>query len=111
MKKLAFLYQPVSDLKRSLAFYEDLLGFEVAWREGETTAGLKIPETPVRIMLDVDDGMPGPVFEVESVDGFYTENRDRFTWVQAPVDIPGGRWAIFLDPDEKPVRVLDESRP
>jgi len=109
--KLAFLYQPVADLKQALAFYRDDLGFEVAWREGETTAGLKLPGTDVRLMLDVDDGLPGPVFQVESVDAFYDQHQARYPWTQTPVDVPGGRWAIFVDPEGKPVRLLDESRP
>jgi catechol 2,3-dioxygenase-like lactoylglutathione lyase family enzyme len=108
---LAFLYQPVTDLKRSLAFYQEELGLEIAWREGETTAGLKIPGTDVRLMLDIDEGAPGPVFQVDSVDAFYAQHRNRYHWTTLPTDIPGGRWAVFLDPDRKPVRIFDESRP
>jgi len=108
---LAFLYQPVADLKRAVAFYQQELGLEIAWREGETTAGLKMPGTDVRLMLDVGEGIPGPVFQVDSVDAFYVHRRDRYRWTTPPTDIPGGRWAVFLDPDDKPVRILDESRP
>lgn len=110
--KLAFVYYPVADLSAALRFYRDELGFEEAWREGEGTAGLTLPGTSARLMLDVDatERRPGAVFEVDSVDAFYQGHRDQYTWEEAPVDIPGGRWAVFLDPTGNLVRLIDESR-
>ncbi len=53
--KLSFLYHPVIDLKESLIFYRDVLGFEEAWREGNHTVALSIPNTEQRIMLEADE--------------------------------------------------------
>jgi catechol 2,3-dioxygenase-like lactoylglutathione lyase family enzyme len=112
--RLAFVYCPVNDVEAALRFYRDLLGFEVAWREGETTVGLRLPDTDVRLMLDHDDAednRAGPVFLVTSVDAFWREHRETVRFIRQPVDIPGGRWAVFQDPSGHPVRILDESRP
>jgi hypothetical protein len=35
-----------------LALYRDELGWEEAWREGDTTVSLKLPGTDVQLMLD-----------------------------------------------------------
>lgn len=112
---LAFVYCPVKDLDAALRFYHEQLGFEIAWREGDSTVGLKLPGTDVRLMIDVDEderaGGPGPVFLVDSVDAFWQERRGEFRFSREPVDIPGGRWAVFEDPSGHAVRILDESRP
>jgi catechol 2,3-dioxygenase-like lactoylglutathione lyase family enzyme len=110
--KLAFIYYPVADLGTALRFYRDELGFEEAWREGQSTAGLKMPGTEVRIMLDVDpvERRSGGVFQVDSVDTFYAEHESRYHWIKPPVDIPDGRWAVFEDPTGNLVRLIDESR-
>ncbi len=110
--KLAFVYYPVADLTTSLRFYRDELGFEEAWREGDGTAGLVLPGTSARLMLDVvkeGDRRPGAVFQVDSVDQFYREH-PQYVWQEEPADIPGGRWAVFLDPTGNVVRLIDESR-
>ena len=71
--KLTFLYQPVKDLKESVAFYRDTLGFDESWREGESTAAFKLPGSEVELMLDVppDTGPrwgAGGFYAVDSVD-------------------------------------------
>jgi catechol 2,3-dioxygenase-like lactoylglutathione lyase family enzyme len=50
--KLEFLYTPTRDLQASLALYRDELGWEEAWREGDSTASLKVPGSDVQLMLD-----------------------------------------------------------
>lgn len=111
--KLAFVYYPVADLSQALRFYRDELGFEEAWREGEGTAGLNLPGTSARLMLDVagqGESRPGAVFQVDSVDQFYAEHREQYVWQEEPCDIPGGRWAVLVDPTGNVVRLIDESR-
>ncbi|MBO8157725.1 MAG: VOC family protein [Bacillaceae bacterium] len=107
--RLVFLYQPVKNLKESLAFYRDELGFEEAWREGEHTAALKLSDSNVRLMIeDIDEGYgPGGVFLVDSVDEFFKENQRKLDFLQEPVDIPPGRYAIFQDNSGNPIRILD----
>ena len=113
--RLAFVYCPVRELEPALAFYRDQLGFEVDWREGDATVGLKLAGTDVSLMLDVDDGASGakvcPMFQVESVDAFYEEHRATLRFIREPRDIPGGRLASFVDPSGNLIEILDESRP
>lgn len=110
--KLAFMYYPVKDLKETLQFYREVLGFEEAWREGEHTAALKLPDSDVRIMIeDEDEGLPaGGVFLLESVDAFFEENKQKVKFVKEPYDIPPGRYAIFTDNSGNPIRILDFSK-
>jgi catechol 2,3-dioxygenase-like lactoylglutathione lyase family enzyme len=107
--KLVFLYQPVKNLKESLTFYREVLGFEEAWREGEHTAALKLPDTDVRLMIeDEDEGLPsGGVFLVDSVDTFFNEHKDQLEFLRQPCDIPPGRYAIYADNAGNPIRILD----
>ena len=75
--KLEFLYAPTRDLQAALALYRDELGWEEAWREGETTVSLKLPGTDVQLMLDatVPDGGGafGPIFVLDDVKQFFAE--------------------------------------
>lgn len=107
--KLVFLYHPVSNLKDSLAFYRDTLGFEEAWREGEHTVALQLPGSDVRLLIEDDElGLaPGGVFLVDSVDGFYKENKDQLEFIKQPVSIPPGRYAIYKDNSGNLLRILD----
>ncbi|MBA2665652.1 MAG: VOC family protein [Trueperaceae bacterium] len=111
--KLIFVYTPVQDLKASLALYRDELGFEEAWREGDTVAGLTLPGVDVHMMLEEDPaevGKPGPIFEVDSVDDFYAARRDRLAFTVMPHDIPPGRYAAFDDASGNRIRILDTSK-
>lgn len=107
--KLIFLYHPVKNLKESLAFYREKLGFEEAWREGDHTAALKCPDSDIQIMIDEDEHelSAGGVFLVESVDEFYNDNKDTLEFIKGPVDIPPGRYAIYKDNSGNPLRILD----
>ncbi|WP_409270139.1 VOC family protein [Neobacillus sp. SCS-31] len=112
--KLLFLYHPVKNLKESLAFYRDNLGFEESWREGEHTAALKLPGSEVQLMLedemDKEEMTPGGIFLVDSVDSFYEENKQKYEFTKEPFDIPPGRYAIYLDNSGNPIRILDFSK-
>ena len=99
--KLTFLYHPVKDLDQAVAFYRDVLGWDEAWREGETTAAFSIPDSTVQVMLDVtgsDEGGPSGFYEVDDVDAFYAARRDSVKWVEPPEDLPPIRCAAFTDP-------------
>ncbi|WP_409296537.1 VOC family protein [Peribacillus sp. SCS-26] len=107
--KLVFLSHPVKNLKESLAFYRETLGFEEAWREGEHTAALYMPGTDVRLLLENDepDTEAGGVFLVDSVDRFHEEKNRSMEVVKAPVDIPPGRFAIYRDNSGNYIRIID----
>ncbi|WP_421385325.1 VOC family protein [Bacillus salacetis] len=107
--KLVFLYHPVANLKESLKYYRETLGFEEAWREGEHTVALSLPDSDVRLLIEEDekDLAAGGVFLVDSVDQFFKENKEVLTFVTEPVDIPPGRYAIFKDPAGNYIRILD----
>lgn len=110
--KLSLIYMPVKDLEAALALYRDTLGLEVAWREGDMTAGLTLPGTEVELMLDQDapeGDKPGPFFQVDDVDAFYAQRRDELAFVAPPKSIPPGRYVAFDDPSGNRVHVLDLS--
>ena len=108
--KLEFWYAPVADLPASLTFYRDTLGWEEAWREGETTASLKLPGTDVQLMLDVStEYVAGPIFFVDRVADLQAQHGDRLTWRYPPSAIPGGQLGGFEDPARNVVYVMDQA--
>jgi catechol 2,3-dioxygenase-like lactoylglutathione lyase family enzyme len=109
--KLTFFYLPVADLKEALALYRDTLGWQEAWREGDTTTSLRLPGTEIELMVDADDGSmtPGPVFEVDSVQEFFARHRGELRFRFEPKEIPGGFWSAFEDPSGNLTYVLDQS--
>lgn len=111
--RLAYFYQSVSDLPAALAFYRDALGFDEAWREGDSTVAFQLPGSPVQLMVDQrpseeERWESGAVFEVDDVDTF-TKEHDGFRWLGETLDIPGGRLAAFADPSGNVIHVLDQS--
>lgn len=109
--KLTFLYQPVKDLKESVAFYRDTLGLDEAWREGDMTVAFALPGTEVAVMLDVPNGEnwgPGGFYEVESVEKFVADHPG-VTLAGEVFPIPGGHGARFLDPSGNVLYLLDQS--
>jgi predicted enzyme related to lactoylglutathione lyase len=109
--KLTFVYAPVRDLGQALAFHRDVLGWEEAWREGDTTVAFKLPDTDVEYMIDVNTngGRPGPMFLVDSVSDFHAAHRDRLHFESEPAEIPGGYMLEFDDASGNAIYVLDQS--
>lgn len=110
--KLVFLYHPVKNIKESVTFYRENLGFEETWREGNHTVALKLPNTDIQLMIEDDeDGLSaGGVFLVDSVDEFFEENKNKLHFVKEPIDIPPGRYAIYEDNSSIPIRIIDFSK-
>src|SRR5262249_13128585 len=110
--KLSYVHQPVQDLKAALTFYRERLGFEEAWREGDSTAALKLPGTEVQLLVDEDpnEEKAGPTFTVESVDAFYQEHKGKIHFLFEPRDIPPGRYSAFADPSGNVIRLIDLTR-
>jgi hypothetical protein len=109
--KLEFLYTPVRDLKPALALYRDSLGWEEAWREGDTTVALKMPGSDVQLMLDAHEpnGGPGPIFIVESVHDFHAQRPAALAIREEPSEIPGGFMVTNEDPSGNPMYVMDQA--
>jgi catechol 2,3-dioxygenase-like lactoylglutathione lyase family enzyme len=109
--KLEFLYTPVKDMKAALALYRDSLGWEEAWREGDSTVSLKLPGTEVQLMLDTmgSDGAVGPIFVVESVEQFHANRPTELATRAEPHEIPGGFMAAYEDTSGNPIYVLDQA--
>jgi catechol 2,3-dioxygenase-like lactoylglutathione lyase family enzyme len=109
--KLEFLYTPVTDLKAALALYRDTLGWEEAWREGDSTVSLKLPGTDVQLMLDEMEaaGRVGPIFVVDSVESFHADRPRELGVREEPQAIPGGFLATYEDPSGNPIYVMDQT--
>jgi catechol 2,3-dioxygenase-like lactoylglutathione lyase family enzyme len=111
--KLEFLYTPTRDLQASLALYRDELGWEEAWREGESTVSLKVPGSDVQLMLDaVEDNAGsafGPVFVLDDLRRFDAERPRRLRATSEPEEIPGGYLATYQDPSGNTIYVMDQS--
>ena len=108
--KLEFWYAPVADLAPALALYRDRLGWEEAWREGDSTVSLQLPGTEVQLMLDRGEKyVAGPIFTVDSVRDFRSRHDGSLRWRYEPVDIPGGLLGGFEDESGNVVYVMDQS--
>ncbi len=109
--KLEFLYMPTRDLSAALALYRDGLGWQEAWREGESTVSLILPGTDVQLMLDASDpdAAFGPIFVVDDVRDFHTDRPSALQVSAEPEAIPGGSMATYADQSGNRIYVLDQS--
>lgn len=111
--KLKYLFYPVKDLRRSLAFYKKI-GMEEAWWADQNTVTLNIPGSNVQMMLEQDEAedklTPGGMFLVDSVDQFYREHADDYDFKIKPCDVPPGRYAAFEDASANTIRVVDSTK-
>lgn len=86
------------------------MGWTEAWREGNDTVCFLIPQSETRLLIERDENpKSGGLFEVENVDQFYAENREKLNFIEEPRDIPPGRYAAFQDPAGNVARILDFS--
>ena len=106
----------VSDMKRSIAFYRDVIGmplkFETShWTEFATdgaTWALHQSETDHRPdpKGDPPPGRCRPVFTVPDLDAFHQRMIDHgVPCLQEPTELFGARLAQYRDPDGMPVSV------
>lgn len=109
--KLEFLYMPTRDLKAALALYRDSLGWQEAWREGESTVSLALPGTEVQLMLDATDpdAAFGPIFVVDNVKEFHAGRPSELRVAMEPEAIPGGFLATFEDQSGNTIYVMDQT--
>jgi catechol 2,3-dioxygenase-like lactoylglutathione lyase family enzyme len=109
--RLEFLLMPTRDLSAALALYRDGLGWQEAWREGDTTVSLTMPGAEVQLMLDANDpdAASGPIFVVDSVHAFHTGRPSELRTSAEPDAIPGGFLAAYQDPSGNTIYVMDQS--
>ena len=109
--KLEFLLVPTRDLKSALGLYRDELGWQEAWREGESTVSLALPGTEVQLMLDANDpnAASGPIFVVENVRAFHERRPSGLRASMEPEAIPGGFLASYTDPSGNTMYIMDQS--
>jgi lactoylglutathione lyase len=111
----------VSDMKRSVAFYRDVIGLQLKfdspeWSEFATdgvTLGLHRADGPAP--LQGDDAVPAgscrPGLHVDDLDAFHSRMIEHgVICTQQPMDLFGARMAQYLDPDGLAISVSEERR-
>lgn len=109
----------VSEMKRSIAFYRDMLGLNLKyetpeWTEfesGETTVALHISEQSDPDQKDKNQNIAGqcrPGFSVTNLDALHEKLISHGTrCVQQPKESFGARIAQYLDPDGLAVSISE----
>jgi lactoylglutathione lyase len=110
----------VSDMKRSVVFYRDVLGiplrFETAeWTEFATDgATLALHASKASKPAEDNQEQPGrcrPGLGVPNLDAFHERMVEKgVPCVQEPTETFGARLAQYLDPDGLPISVSEERR-
>jgi len=102
---------PVPDLDRGMAFYRDVLGHQLIWRnEATAQAALQMPESDTEIVLTTRQGYE-PDWKVASAEAavkMFAENGGKV--LAGPMDIPIGRLAIVEDPFGNRLVLLDSTK-
>jgi predicted enzyme related to lactoylglutathione lyase len=102
---------PVPDLDRGMAFYHDVLGHQLIWRnEAAGQAGLRLPESGTEIVLTTRQSYE-PDWKVASADAAaeaFAANGGRV--LVEPTDIPIGRLAVVEDPFGNRLVLLDSTK-
>ncbi len=102
---------PVPDLDRGMAFYRDVLGHRLLWRNEATgQAGLQTPVSDTEIVLTTRQDYE-PDWKVASADAaaeVFGANGGRV--LVEPMDIPIGRLAIVEDPFGNRLVLLDSTK-
>jgi len=93
-----------SDLERSVAFYGEILGFDVSARFGEFVF-FDTGATMLALSSELQPAVKGPathecVFGVASVTEAFERLKDRIVFLNEPRAVNAENWAVnFRDPD------------
>jgi predicted enzyme related to lactoylglutathione lyase len=102
---------PVPDLDHGMAFYRDVLGHRLIWRnEAAGQAGLRTPGSSTEIVLTTRQNYE-PDWKVASAElaaEIFDANGGRV--LVEPMDIPIGRLAIVEDPFGNRLVLLDSTK-
>ena len=123
LMRLQYVIVYCSDMKRSIAFYRDQLGFPLKrespeWSEfhcGPVTLALHIgkPEQAnPRVRAETAAGQARLSFEVLDIEAFCREKREKGVEFALPPTKQefGTRLAVLLDPDGLPISVTEAFR-
>jgi catechol 2,3-dioxygenase-like lactoylglutathione lyase family enzyme len=106
--KLRFLLTPVPDLAGALPFFRDRLGWDEAWREGDSTVAFRLPDSQAQVMVVAGgDDPPGPMYEVPDLDAFLAEHAD-LPVLSDRAPIPDGSVIGLGDPGGNVFYVFDQ---
>ncbi len=120
--KVTYAIVFVSDMKRSVSFYRDVIGlplkFESShWTEfatGGATLALHVSDVPRSDAADSEDlpaGRCRPGLSVPNLDEFHQKMADHnVPCIQEPKEIFGAKLAQYLDPDGLSFSVGEERR-
>lgn len=117
MKKLDYAIVFVSDMKRSIAFYRDVIGFPLKFESPHWTEfaneGSTLALHPADSVNPMSEGQsPAGTshigFVVEDLDAFHRKMQaDQVRCLQPPKQEEFGRLAIYADPDGLPISVAE----
>jgi predicted enzyme related to lactoylglutathione lyase len=112
IKNLAFVGIPVTDLERARAFYEGVLGLEIAETMGQGTwIEYSLGNNTLAIASVGDKWLPSsdgssPALEVDDFDATIKWLKDRhITFTNEPFETPCCRIAIIQDPDGNKIAI------
>jgi predicted enzyme related to lactoylglutathione lyase len=109
-RKVDCLWLPVADLDAGLAFYRDHLGHELIWRT-PTQVGLRMPETDVEIVLQIERPEPEVDLLVTSVEEAATRIAAAGGRIVTPLfETQIGKAAVVQDPWGNLLTILDASK-
>jgi catechol 2,3-dioxygenase-like lactoylglutathione lyase family enzyme len=74
--KPTFIYVPTDDLEGTARFYNEVLGFVEAWREGDDTVAFAIPDSELLVMVSTSPGAQGLMYLVPSVEEWLSQHSD-----------------------------------
>jgi catechol 2,3-dioxygenase-like lactoylglutathione lyase family enzyme len=111
LQKVDAVTVPVPDLDAGLAWYRDVLGHELRWRDDAMgVAGLGLPGSDTEIVLSTRFAYE-PNWLVDRVEEAVEVFRANGGGVEVePSDIPVGRVAVVVDPFGNRIVVLDLSK-
>jgi catechol 2,3-dioxygenase-like lactoylglutathione lyase family enzyme len=112
--RLSFIYHPVPDVEKAVAFYRGILGWDEAWRMGDDTAAMQVPGSEVQLMLAIDadpDAVASGFFEVDDVDAFCADLPEGVEVVDEPKDLDPIRYAAIADPGGNLLRLFTNLQP
>lgn len=111
LQKIDAVTVRVPDIDTGLAFYVDVLGHRMKWRNDAVgQAGLELPGSDSELVLTTEHDYE-PNWLVDSVDdAVETFRNNGGTVVATAVDIPVGRVAVVLDPFGNALVLIDLSK-
>ncbi len=122
MKKVDYTIVFVSDMKRSIAFYRDVLGLPLKFESPEWTefategCTLALHSAPKPTAQPTQDRMPAgschPGFEVDDIEAFHQKLTAKGVRCIRPPKMEdfGGKLAGYADPDGLPISISEPAK-